>query len=371
MFSIDIYSASAFYAVLPSVAEVLLAEGKAMGADQWIAIFPIDQSWGSREVHISVSIRELGQLAHKLVKKNDWPGSTGQYFWEGRQFLGRSWELLHQVMANGAIDCAGGSDLLRHVIGGGRQLVQEEGRHVAHLTSEEVRKVAHVIQSIDEQTFHAGFARAFSDHHGSPDAVGDCHYAWRRFREVRGCYQLAAEYGFALFLTACTKPMDVAKLEAWLRPDGCSDHGFLGPRENFQETMAADSRLLKQLGVCHEHVAGALEAAILRPIRCGSEPPYKLALVERTTAPIDIEAGGSGLGWQECPWGCDWREIDFIYALNPRYILQNVRTRERIAVPGLVVHMAREHHFFEGIGTFYRADPERLVRILELQPCGA
>lgn len=34
--------------------------------------------------------------------------------------------------------------------------------------------------------------------------------------------------------------------------------------------------------------------------------------------------------------------------------------------PGLIVHLVRDHHFFEGKGTPYRLEPTTAARVLEL-----
>lgn len=39
------------------------------------------------------------------------------------------------------------------------------------------------------------------------------------------------------------------------------------------------------------------------------------------------------------------------------------------SAPGLIIHLIREHHFFEGFGSPYRVDPTELARLLELGPC--
>ena len=48
------------------------------------------------------------------------------------------------------------------------------------------------------------------------------------------------------------------------------------------------------------------------------------------------------------------------------YIL-NRETGESFTGPGLIVHLIREHHFFEGKESPYRVEPEKAVRVLELQ----
>ena len=66
--------------------------------------------------------------------------------------------------------------------------------------------------------------------------------------------------------------------------------------------------------------------------------------------------------FQVCPWGCpadvQLGSIDFL--------ILNRKTGESFTGPGLIVHLIREHHFFEGQASLYRVDPAKAVRVLEL-----
>lgn len=67
-------------------------------------------------------------------------------------------------------------------------------------------------------------------------------------------------------------------------------------------------------------------------------------------------------GLQECPWGCEyerWSSFDFL--------ILNRETGEYITGPGLIVHLIREHQFFEGKESPYRVDPTQLARVLQLE----
>ena len=67
-------------------------------------------------------------------------------------------------------------------------------------------------------------------------------------------------------------------------------------------------------------------------------------------------------GFQTCPWECHkeakWSSIDFL--------VLNRTTGEGITGPGLIVHLIREHQFFEGEKTPYRVHPDRLAKVLAL-----
>jgi hypothetical protein len=66
-------------------------------------------------------------------------------------------------------------------------------------------------------------------------------------------------------------------------------------------------------------------------------------------------------GFQDCPWNCrepNWGSFDFL--------LLNRQSGEYIIGPGLIVHLIREHHFFEGKESPYRVEAQKLARVLEL-----
>lgn len=52
------------------------------------------------------------------------------------------------------------------------------------------------------------------------------------------------------------------------------------------------------------------------------------------------------------------------------FLLINRGTGDYLAGPGLITHLIRDHHFFEGPGSPYRVDPTTAVRVLRLLPAG-
>jgi len=68
-------------------------------------------------------------------------------------------------------------------------------------------------------------------------------------------------------------------------------------------------------------------------------------------------------GMQECPWGCG---IDPLSSYD--FLILNRNRAASITGPGLIVHLIRDHHFFEGEGSPYRVDPQKLAAVLELIP---
>jgi hypothetical protein len=77
-------------------------------------------------------------------------------------------------------------------------------------------------------------------------------------------------------------------------------------------------------------------------------------------------------GLQECPYGCPHAGEDrhvlipFNYASHD-FCIEDVRGDRRIDFPGLIIHLVREHGFFEG-AVSYRLEPRAAIEILGLEP---
>lgn len=147
-----------------------------------------------------------------------------------------------------------------------------------------------------------------------------------------------------------------------MRPGALSEGGFLGLGEHLEETIARDAQTLKSLGIVHEEIARELENLINpaeatpgRTVRIGS---FK---VKVTIYP----------GFQMCPWSPDIHQQQCIAGggvshASVDWHIRNLRTGQEMKGPGLAVHLIGEHHFFQGVGSPYRTDPDALARLLEL-----
>lgn len=69
-------------------------------------------------------------------------------------------------------------------------------------------------------------------------------------------------------------------------------------------------------------------------------------------------------GFQECPWECEdeysWGSLDFV--------MLNRKTGGILKSPGMIVHLLREHQFFEGEERPYRVDPAQVARVTMNNP---
>lgn len=141
--------------------------------------------------------------------------------------------------------------------------------------------------------------------------------------------------------------------EDLLKPGRLSQAGFLGEDERLIEVIAADEVTLKKLGITFEQVADRIEYFIIAVNYPTNKPKIVDSIYEVT--------GTSWRGMQECPWG-DRGEYS-----NMDFQIKNTKTGESILFPGLIVHLIRKHHFFEGKKSSYRVEPKRVIEVLGIK----
>jgi len=187
----------------------------------------------------------------------------------------------------------------------------------------------------------------------------------------------------------------ISELERRMRPGAYSEGGFLGQTESLETVIAQDSQTLRALGISHEQVADGLENVLQcaldqrRDLLESNASEYRQREGEGRIPDLyhpqsvphftadnlpNTDVGylvGSNLqvfiveyrGVQGCPWGCglaDWCYLDFL--------ILNRRSGKYVTGPGMIVHLIREHHFFEGLESPYRVDPVKAMQVLELGP---
>ena len=124
--------------------------------------------------------------------------------------------------------------------------------------------------------------------------------------------------------------------------------------------MLHDQSVLQELGLAYNDLA---------------EPLDKLLKSALQTNKTQINFFGIRLekfkGYQICPWavdphhqqctaggGVDFGSID--------WVITNTRRKIKVSGPGLIVHLIRDHHFFEGLKSPYRVEPLALAKLFEL-----
>jgi hypothetical protein len=188
--------------------------------------------------------------------------------------------------------------------------------------------------------------------------------------------------------------LSIPELERRMRPGTYSQNGFLGQTESLEAVVAQDSQILKTLGVSHDQIADALknilqyveeqrdallkeknhqeywgrEGRIPDLYHSESIPHFAIDNLPNTDVGYFVEDKFQVFileyrGLQECPWGCGygpWSSFDFL--------ILNRQSGKYVTGPGLIVHLIREHHFFEGMESPYRVDPSEVIQVLDLVP---
>lgn len=171
-----------------------------------------------------------------------------------------------------------------------------------------------------------------------------------------------------------------------MRPGQSSQGGFLGLTESLEIVITQDEQTLEKFGISHEQIAGALERVIAAVHELKTALPYDKLLEKETDFPDlyhpeknplfsknnlpDLNLGYlvdyfqvfilQYRGFQVCPWD-DCGEVGGF-----DFTILNRNTGESFTAPALIVHLIRAHHFFEGVESPYRVDPEKVIRTLEI-----
>ena len=183
----------------------------------------------------------------------------------------------------------------------------------------------------------------------------------------------------------------INELETRMRPGAYSIGGFLGISESLEAVLRQDELTLLNAGLTYESLTKQVEEIIddalkqkhamlfgnLQQLR--EREKISIPWRKSNTVPIfsidNLPVTNIGFlvnnkyqvffaqwrGFQDCPWNCkqpNWGSFDFL--------LLNRQTGEYIIAPGLIVHLIREHRFFEGRESPYRVDPFKLAQVLEL-----
>jgi hypothetical protein len=162
--------------------------------------------------------------------------------------------------------------------------------------------------------------------------------------------------------------LSAEELEGRMRPGRFSQQGFLGVRESLSEVIQRDAATLQRLNVGYAELAARLDE-LLRASGASDTawPPERAPVTFPPHFQVHLRVYA---GWQMCPWSAGPRTQceaggGVAYSSLDWHIL-NTRTGQAMTGPGLIVHLIREHHFFEGREAPYRVDPQELARLLEL-----
>jgi hypothetical protein len=181
--------------------------------------------------------------------------------------------------------------------------------------------------------------------------------------------------------------LSISELERRMRPGVYSEEGFLGQTESLEAVLTRDRHTLEEAQVTYDQVADALESVLQSAFdqrKQLSTQEIEKRHVELSNlcrpwpvprfSPDHLPDPEKGYwvegtlqvfftvyrGFQLCPscGNSTWGYFDFL--------ILNRRSGESITGPGLIVHLIREHQFFEGSESPYRVEPLKATRVLEL-----
>jgi hypothetical protein len=160
-----------------------------------------------------------------------------------------------------------------------------------------------------------------------------------------------------------SSPLSIEELESRMRPGRFSQAGFLGSNESLSAVLAQDAEILLGLRLSFtelsERLEKLIEAAETNTGRSIRVAPHFTVSVRKYT------------GFQICPWSLDPHHMQCTEGGGVRHAsidweIRNLRTGQQMQGPGLIVHLIRDHHFFEGLESPHRVDPNALAQLLEL-----
>lgn len=204
-----------------------------------------------------------------------------------------------------------------------------------------------------------------------------------------------------------------------MRPKETSEKGFLNLTESLVEVDQKDRMILTKLGITYNKIVERLRGFLQRanqikykmdiqkinqksidqddhdhdynnchneviPLFGGRQKPKDPVIIHETNPECDYMIQTiSYKGYQFCPFGSQEKEKekskskinannnddDELLQCNEHddtdVMITNLKTKEYVTFPRLMVHLIEEHEFFEG-STPYRLDPEQVVRILNI-----
>ncbi len=162
-----------------------------------------------------------------------------------------------------------------------------------------------------------------------------------------------------------SSPLSIEELESRMRPGRFSQAGFLGPTESLSAVLAQDAETLLGLKLSYTELSERLEKLIeVAETNTGRS----IRVAPHFTVSIRKYAG-----FQICPWSIDPHHMQCMEGGGVRHAsidweIRNLRTGQQMEGPGLIVHLIRDHHFFEGFESPYRVDPDELAQLFELGP---
>jgi hypothetical protein len=171
-------------------------------------------------------------------------------------------------------------------------------------------------------------------------------------------------------------PELMEKLNVRVKPNSCSQAGFIAEDQDLLDVCQKDAAFLKEKGITHEQIADCLETVITKARYLFHQyhsssndrinDPRLNAIVEEM---VCVPEYPSTCGTQECPFSKDLRGPKTWCGEGKSLItiINRISGKCLKNITELHPHLIRDHHFFEG-DTEYRLDPECAIDVLGIKP---
>lgn len=159
----------------------------------------------------------------------------------------------------------------------------------------------------------------------------------------------------------------IEQIENRMQIGALSETGFLNTGERLKDVIKKDEQTLQKLGITHKQIADRLESIIGKAERLeqlaerGELEVGQILVVENLYKVSTLQFMGS----QECPF-IDLNETNCPYKTSRDYFIKKIGDGTYVAFSGLIIHLVRDHHFFEG-SVKYRLDPQQVIKTLGIQ----
>ncbi len=173
------------------------------------------------------------------------------------------------------------------------------------------------------------------------------------------------------------KGVPISTLEKRMEHSRDMPTNMLGKGESLVNRIVEDNKILQELGISYDKIASKLDEVfkmkgnvsildrgylVILEMTCGSSRcPWEDGALEGAfyTMLFDTDNKEHRLFLEE------WKRNGI--AFNEEF--KNMFTGEPVIIAsGLMPHLIREHHFFEGKETPYRCDPRQLAKYLGITP---
>lgn len=168
--------------------------------------------------------------------------------------------------------------------------------------------------------------------------------------------------------TDILSPEQIEQIEKNMQKDAFSETGFLASSERLKDIIESDARTLQNLGITHKQIGDRLEGIIGKAERLEQlSQRGQFRIENEPTVENQYRVSWSiYFGMQECPFinpdGKPCRE-----RTSFDYVIEKIGTNSKISFSGLIIHLVRDHNFFEG-SVNYRLDPKQAISTLDIQP---